>query len=95
MPRQDEPYQDSTAGPAGEHDLPVVRGRFFESVLGRELFRAELHGGRNFVQRQADAARNLADGVQLGPVADVDQEDRVRVEESVQALEKSIGCTIY
>jgi len=39
------------------------------------------------VQRQAEAAGNLADSVQLGPVPDVDQGDGVRVQELVQALQ--------
>ena len=64
------------------------RVRLVKSVLLLELFRLEVHGGLDFVEGETVAARNFADLVELGSIADVDQHDGVLLQKLAQSLAK-------
>jgi len=64
------------------------RVRLVKSVLLLELFRLEVHGGLDFVEGENVAARNFADLVELGSIADVNQHDGVLLQKLAQSLAK-------
>ena len=60
---------------ASQDDVPPLGPGALEAVLGAELVEGEVERGVHFVKREVDGAGDATHGIQLGPVADVDEEE--------------------